>query len=130
MMRFFIDARFLSVSADGCRQVIAKGEAGASDGLGCLDWLGGRHVSTRCSSRVIRYSAARVKTAMIAMQANTVLGSKLPLRLADDQADAVLSPEHLGDQGADDGEAEGGVQARDDPSHRRRDRHVPGNLQR
>src|SRR3954447_221396 len=55
---------------------------------------------------------------------------EVALRLADDQADAVLGAEHLRDEGADDREAERGVQARDDPGHRRRDGHVPGDLQR
>ena len=52
------------------------------------------------------------------------------LRWSDDQADAVLGAEHLADEGADDGEAEGGVQAGDDPGQRRGHGDVADDLQR
>ena len=52
------------------------------------------------------------------------------LRLADDKADTALGAKDLADQRTDDGEAEGGVQAGDDPGQRGRDGDVAGDLER
>ena len=57
------------------------------------------------------------------------VGVELPLRLADDEPDAPLRAEHLADQRADDREPERGVQAGDDPGHRRGDGDVARDLE-
>src|SRR6476660_4793925 len=50
------------------------------------------------------------------------------LRGPDQQAQALVGAEDLADQGADEGEAEADVQAREDPGEGRRQDHVAGHL--
>src|SRR2546423_2038076 len=56
------------------------------------------------------------------------VGVERAARLVDEQPETVLGADELADDGADEREPEGDVQAGDDPRHRGRHDHLPGHL--